>query len=220
MRHLLSKLTIGSESHVRHPPIFNQPREITMHRQPFRLRSLSQPAAALALAAAACCGSAQAVTQAVNFNVLNASATLPTPLAAGDVLRLNTLVTGAVGALSQTITFSVASGVASLTGEAAWEISTATGTAPRLIGVNIDIFDASNTLVTSDTLAGTLGGFAVSTFASAIGPGTYRMVATGTGVRDSSLDVTLAFAPVPEPGQWALMIAGLVTIGAFVRRRR
>lgn len=192
-----------------------------MHRLPSPVSLLSKPTAAVVLAAAAlCAGSAQAVTQTVNFNVLNASATLPTPLAAGDVLHLNTLVTGAVGALSQTITFSLASGVASLTGQAVWEISTATGTAPRLIGVNIDIFDASNTLVTSDTVAGTLGGFAVSTFASAIGPGTYRMVATGTGVRDSSLDVSLSFAPVPEPGQWALMVVGLGAIGAFVRRRR
>jgi hypothetical protein len=195
-----------------------------MHRLPLRPRASPWPAVAtLALAAAAfCAGSAHAVTQTVNFNVLNASATVPTPLAAGDVLRLNTLVTGAVGALLQSVTFSIASGVASLGGQAVWEISTATGTAPRLIGVNIDIFDSSNTIVTSDTIAGTLGGFAVSTFASSIGPGTYRMVATGTGVRDSSLDVTLAFSavPVPEPGQWALMVAGLGAIGAFVRRRR
>jgi hypothetical protein len=191
-----------------------------MHLQPLRPSPLSRPAAALAIAVAAlCCGAAHATTQAVNFNVLTASATLPTPLTAGDVLHLNTLVTGAVGALNQSITFSLGAGVTTLTGEAVWEVSTATGTAPRLTGVNIDIFDASNTLVTSDTFAGTLGGFAISTFASAIGPGTYRLVATGTGVRDSSMDVTLAFAPVPEPGALSLMIAGLGAVGALVRRR-
>lgn len=164
--------------------------------------------------------SAQATTQAVTFNVLNASATLPTPFTAGDNLRLDTLVTTQVGALLQTITFTVGAGVDSLTGEAAWEVSTATGTAPRLVGVNIDVFDASNALVASDTFAGTLGGFAVSTFASAIGPGTYHLVATGTGVRDSSLDVTLSFVnAVPAPATFGLLLTGLGVFGLRAWRR-
>ena len=103
---------------------------------------------------------AEASTRAVNFNVLNASATLASPLNAGDTLVQNTLVISEVGALLQNITFSLASGVEALTGYAAWQISTAAGTGPRLIGVNIDLFDAGNTLVTSDTFVGTLGGFA------------------------------------------------------------
>jgi PEP-CTERM motif len=172
----------------------------------------------LLLAGAGVLGTAQARTEPVAFNLLTASGTVSTPFAVGDVLRLNTLVTTEVGALLQNITFTVASGVTQLTGEAAWEISSATGTAPRLIGVNIDIFDSSNALVLSDSFAGTLGGFAVSTFAGAIGPGTYTMRATGTGVRASSLDVSLAFA-VPEPGTYALMVAGLLGL-AVVRRRQ
>lgn len=165
---------------------------------------------------------AHATTQAVQFNVLNASATLPTPFAAGDNLRLDTLVTTQVGALLQAITFTVATGVNSLTGEAAWEINTATGTGPRLVGVNLDIFDAANALVASDSFQGTLGGFAVSTFASAIGPGTYRLVATGTGVRDSSLDVTLSFATsaVPAPATWALLLTGIGSLGLRARLKR
>lgn len=166
--------------------------------------------------------SAHAVTQAVQFNVLNASATLPTPFAAGDNLRLDTLVTTQVGSLLQTITFTVGAGVSNLTGEAAWEVSTAAGTGPRLIGVNLDIFDASNALVTSDSFAGTLGGFAISTFTGAIGPGTYRLVATGTGVRDSSLDVTLSFAGavVPAPATWALLLTGIGALGLRTRALR
>jgi hypothetical protein len=178
-------------------------------------------ASALMLAASAIPQIASAATQAVQFNVLNASATLPTPFAVGDNLRLDTLVTTQVGALLQTITFTVASGVDTLLGEAAWEINTATGTGPRLIGVNIDIFNAADVLVTSDTFAGTLGGFAVATFNSAIGPGTYHLVATGTGVRDSSLDVTLSFASaVPLPATWGFLLTGVAAVGLRGRWRR
>jgi hypothetical protein len=174
------------------------------------------------LAGAALATQAQAVTQVVQLNVLNATVTLPTPLLAGDNLRLDTLVTTQVGALLQTINFTVGAGVGSVFGQASWEIGTATGTGPRLIGVNIDIFDASNTLVVSDSGVITGNGFATSTFlTTALGPGAYHMVATGTGVRDSSLDVTLSFATaVPEPGTYGLMLAGLGVVGLLARRRR
>ena len=168
-------------------------------------------------AAAAFASNAQAVTQTVAFNVLNATATLPTPFAVGDNLVLNTLVSQATGALSQTVTFSVASGVSGFVGDAVWQISTAGGTGPRLTGVNIDIFNSVNALVVSDTALGTLGGFAVSSFASAITPGTYRLVATGNGIRDSVLDVSMSF--VPEPGTYMLLLAGIGVI-AFMARRR
>ena len=63
-------------------------------------------------------------------------------------------------------------------------------------------------------------GFATSNFASTvINPGVYRLVATGTGVRDSSLDVTLNFAPVPEPGTLAMLLAGLGVVGLLARKR-
>lgn len=161
---------------------------------------------------------ANAATQVVSFNVLNASATVTTPLGGGDSLRLNTLVTTEVGALLQSITFTVAAGVDSFTGEAAWEVTPAAGAGPRLVGVNIDILDSSNTVIASDTFQGLQGNFATSLFAGSIAPGTYTLVATSNGVRDASLDATLTFA-VPEPQSLALMAAGLGVIGFAAWRR-
>ena len=165
---------------------------------------------------------ASATTQPVTFNRLIASATVGVPLAVGDTLFLDTLVTAEIGALSQEITFTVGPNVGSFVGEAAWEISTAAGLGPRLGGVNIDLFDAGNTLIASDTFLGTLGGFALSTFPqTAIGPGTYKLIATGTGVRDSSLDVSVTFSKaIPEPETYAMMLAGLGLLGLAARRRK
>ncbi|WP_156392135.1 MULTISPECIES: PEP-CTERM sorting domain-containing protein [unclassified Roseateles] len=160
---------------------------------------------------------AHAVTKVVEFNVLNATAMLPTPFASGDTLLLDTTVTQETGPLSQSITFTLGAGVTALTGRAAWEISTATGPGPRLVGVNIDIFDAGNNLVLSDAFAGVLAGFAVSTFDGPIGPGTYRLVATGNAVRDTVLDVSIT--AVPEPGIYSLLLAGLGVVCVRARRR-
>ncbi len=182
---------------------------------------LSNIAAAVVLGCGALATQAHATTQSVLFNRLTAAATVSPLLAANDTLFIDTLVTQETGAMSQSVTFSLGAGITSFSGGAAWMISTATGTGPRLIGVNIDIFNSQNNLVASDAFVGILGGFAHSTFASAIGPGTYRLVATGTGVRDSSLDIGLGFAAaVPEPETYALMLSGLAAMGLMVRRRR
>ena len=161
-----------------------------------------------------------ATTQLVSFNVLNATATLPTPFASGDVLRLDTLVTTQIGALLQTINFTVGAGVGSFDGEASWEVSTATSTLPRLIGVNIDIFNAASVLVASDTFTSTVSGFAHSIISGPLPPGAYRLVATGTGVRDSSLDISIGMIAVPEAPSLAMMFAGIGVLGYVALRRR
>lgn len=169
---------------------------------------------------------AGAVTQAVSLNVLNSAVTLFDPLDAGDNLRLDTLVTSGPGSFSQAVTFTLGPSISAFVGSAAWEISTATGTGPRLIGVNIDIFNSANSLVASDSFAGTLAGFALSTFNGLIGPGTYKLVATGTAVRDASLDVSLSFTgtsvpvPVPEPETYALLLTGLGLLRLATTRKK
>ena len=162
----------------------------------------------------------EATTLPVVFNTLTASATVASPLNGGDTLFVDTLVTSEVGALSQSVTFTLGPDVASLVGLAAWEVSTDTGAGPRLVGVNIDIFDATDTLIFSDTFAGVLAGFAHSTLEGLIGPGTYKLVATGTGVRTSSMDISLTFAAVPEPSVLLLSGLGLAGLAWMSRARR
>lgn len=152
---------------------------------------------------------AGATTQVVSFNRLTESATVAPALQGGDGLVLDTLVTQETGSLLQSIKFTLASAF-NLQGEAAWEVNTAAGSGPRLVGVNLDIFDASSALVLSDTFAGVLAGFAHSTLSGDIGPGTYTLVATGNGVRASSLDVSMTVgAPAPEPATYGLLLSGI-----------
>jgi hypothetical protein len=180
----------------------------------FKTTALAVAAASAAVMAVP----AHAVTKVVEFNVLNATATLPTAFVSGDTLILDTTVTQETGALSQSITFTLGADVTSLTGLASWQISTAVGPGPRLVGVNIDIFDAGNNLVLSDAFAGALGGFAMSSLSGAIGAGTYRLVATGNAVRDTVFNVSVS--AVPEPQTYALLLAGLGVVGWLARQRR
>lgn len=158
-----------------------------------------------------------AVTQPVTSGSIVSATALAQPFAATDTLFLNTLTTGQTGALTQTVAFSVGAGVTGFTGSAAWEISNVTGFAPRLTGVNIDIFDSANALVASDSFSGVVDAFAFSTLAGSLAPGDYRLVATGTAVRDASLNVSLTFDGVPvasgvpggDPATSVLFVAGL-----------
>jgi MYXO-CTERM domain-containing protein len=148
---------------------------------------------------------------------LDTVTTLPTPLSGGDNLLVDTLVTSATGALNQSISFTVGSGVTGLSGSAAWQTSSAVDNGPRLIGVNISILDSSNTLVVSDAFQGTIGGYATSTFNFGnLAPGTYSLLATGTGVRDSSLDISLSFTGATPPEPFAVPQTVPVPTGSLI----
>lgn len=183
------------------------------------LRALSQWGVGLALACSALVPAAQADSQVVSFDRLEATATVKPVLGVGDTLFLDTLVTQEIGALDQTITFTVGPGVSTFSGMAAWAVSPPAGSGPRLVGVNIDILDSTNTVIASDTFVGLLGGFAHSTFSGSIGPGIYKMHATGTGIRASSLDASLTFA-IPEPETYAMLLVGVGLVGFAVQRAR
>lgn len=140
---------------------------------------------------------ALASTQTVYFDTLVASTSAP-QLAGGDVLFVDAHIRGQTGALNHSVTFSVAAGVTSVAGRGTWAVSTAAGSGPRLVGVNVDIFDASNALVVSDSFAGTLSGAGDAGFASTpLTPGIYTLRATGTGVRESVYDIALEFSGTP-----------------------
>lgn len=176
----------------------------------------------LAVAASLFSGGAWSTTQVVNVNSLNFSDTLATPLNAADGLIIDTVVTGSTGPLSQSITFTVGADVGGAFGFAAWQVSPGKDVGPRLVGVNIDVLDSSNTLVASDTFDGVLGGFALSTLKDfpLLPGGTYKLVATGNGIRDTVLDISLNFAPIPEPATLTMLLGGLGLVGfALVRRR-
>jgi hypothetical protein len=186
-----------------------------------KMRGLSKLALASVLVWGTLFQGAWAATQYVDYGNRVASATVATPLNSGDTLFLDTFTTE-VGALLQTTTFTLGPDVGSFTGNAAWLVRGAADAGPRLVGVNIDVLDSLDNVVASDSFVGLLANFAHSVFdLTGIAPGTYRVVATGTGVRDSSLDISLTFAnAIPEPAAIAMMIAGLVAVGALSQRKR
>ena len=126
---------------------------------------------------------------------------------------LDTPVTQETGNLLQSITFTLAS-TFNLQSEMAWVTNTATETWPRFSGVDIDLLDLSNSLVASDTLAGVLAGFSHVAFSGDLDPDTYTFIATGTGVRASSMDLSMMVgATAPEPATYGLHLYGLLLAG-------
>ena len=175
-----------------------------------KLQSIKAWSTAALLAGGLIALPAMADTESVYYGNLVGSATVATPLLTDDNLFIDTFTTER-GALNQITTFTIGADVTSFTGLATWAITTAAGPGPRLIGVDINIFDSNNNLVSSDTFAGVLAGFAHSTIGGPLLPGTYTLVATGNAIRDASLDISIS--AIPEPGIYAMLLAGIGVLG-------
>ena len=101
-------------------------------------------------------------------------------------------------------------------------IETSAGLSFSLAQIN----DLGDNMVVLDFLPVQNGPFGVSSFSirqTALGPGTYQLVVGGTAnasaAANNSYAGTLNFAPVPEPGTWAMLLLGFGIIGFGMRRR-
>lgn len=141
------------------------------------------------------------------------SETIAFPFLAEDTLYLNDVITGQTGDYDRTVNFTVGEGVTGMTGLLNWAVNSAGGTSPRLVGVNVDLLDSTDALIASDVFAGVLAGYAHSTFdLGALAPGDYKLVASGSAVRDVSFNAALTFTGVRLPETPSVPDADLASI--------
>jgi hypothetical protein len=180
-----------------------------------KLRSAVVLGAALALGSAV----AEAAVYDASYENNVGSQTISSSLTTTDVLVISGLLDSGAGAVDNATIFTVAPGTTNIDLAAVWR-SGEPGDTLRLISVNIDLLDSSDTVLASDTFTGTLDGFAhsVLSFAGLTAGEEYTIRLTGdnTNVGQYKIDATF----VPLPSAFLLLGPALVGLGLTGARRR
>jgi hypothetical protein len=135
---------------------------------------------------------AMAESRVVNIDKASASVSLGTIASGGEVLARGLSVAGK--AVSNVLKFRP--GESALRVNTSWVVGEPDAKF-RLIGVNVDLLDASGSVIASDTFQGLVAGTALSTLLTdGLVPGTlYQLKITGTAVARGSY--SMAIRPLP-----------------------
>ena len=155
-----------------------------------------------------------AVVYKASFENLTGSQTIGSPsVNAGDLIAWSGLIENQSGAVTNSVSFTA--GASTIDLSAAWFVKSAS----RLVGVNIDLLDATNTVVASDTFQGVTAGVAVSSlsFGGLVAGNAYTLKLTGNSITNGNYDVKVDVTPIPA--SLALLASAVAGLG-LVRFRR
>jgi hypothetical protein len=157
---------------------------------------------------------ASAAVLPASFQNLTGSQTLPGSVNAGDLLAWSGLFADQAGSLTNEVAFK--DGATNLDLSAAWFVKNNT----RLVGVNIDLLDSSNTVLATDTFDGLSVGIARSslTFAGLVAGQNYKLLITGNSITNGNYDVKVDFTPIPAAASLMLTALGGLAIVRYRRR--
>lgn len=168
--------------------------------------SLRRTGVALGIAIAMAAGSASAAT----YNLTPALS--PTPLSGTNVVS---------GSFADILNFDVVAPYV-VAGGAVMDVPIVFGATAlfNIEGMTVTLFDGTNG--TGNNLYGSpLGDYHPMSNLLAVGDYSLRVAGTGVGLNGAGMYTWTAVAqPVPEPGEWAMLLAGFGLIGAAARRRR